>query len=155
MTLQQDFADAKALIAADDLLFLPLIEKFEELKKVLQSNFTMKLKEKKWYGKTTWKVEPVLNVDIENKISHSTGKYLFIRINGASYVMGIGQIGELKDRLYFCEGDFSSRSKSKTVVWVFSNNFGFTTDYCLENNLTTVQLFSRLIKNYRQYLVGN
>jgi len=153
MTLQQDFANAKALNSADELLFLPLIEKFEELKKVIESNFLMKQRESKWYGKTTWVVKPALNVEIENKIDHSTGKYLFITINGRGYVMGLGQLGELKDRVYFCTGNFSSNSTNKTIVHI-TNTMYNTIDYCLENHLTTVQLFSYLIKEYKNYLVN-
>lgn len=155
MTLQQEFATAKALHSADELLYLPLIEKFEELKKVLRGNFIMKQKDRKWYGKTTWEVKPAIMVDIVEKVNHSTGKYLFIRINGCGYVMGIGQLGELKDRLYFCEGSSLMTSHGKTIVHITSHMFGWTTDYCLENNLTTVQLFSHLIKKYNDYLVRN
>ena len=150
--INQEFKDALALHRADELLFLPLIEKFEELKKVLESNFLMKRKEKKWYGKSNWVVQSALNVEIETRINHSTGKYLFIRINGTGYVMGIGQLGELKDRLFFCEGSISKRGE--TIVYITRHMFG-TTDYYLENHLTTVQLFSHLIKKYNQYLVGN
>lgn len=154
MTLQQDFADAKALHAADELLFLPLLEKFDELKKVLQSNFLMKQKERNWYGKSNWIVKPAINLEIENKIDHSTGKYLFIRINGYGYVMGIGQLGELKDRLYFCVADYNFNTKDKTIVYINNTLFGGT-DYCLESHITSVQLFSHLIKKYNCYLVRN
>lgn len=151
MTLHQDFADAKALIAADEILFQPLIEKFEELKKVLTSNFLMKHKEHKWYGKTVWVVTSPINIEIADKIDHITGKYLFIRINGYSYVMGIGQRGELYDRLYFCKGSYPADTKDKTVVYKSYHVFG-NTDYYLENNITCVQLFADMIKKYKNYL---
>lgn len=150
MTLQEEFATAKALHSADELLFLPLIEKFEELKKVLRGNFLMKCKETKWYGKVNWVAKPVISVEIEEKICHRTGQYLFIRINRRGYVIGIGQFGDLKDRLFFCEGGL--HIKGETCVHVVHGMIN-SIEYCLENHITAVQLFSRLIKEYKKFLV--
>lgn len=149
--INQAFKDAINLHNENEKGFLPLIEHFEELKKVLQSNFLMRQKKSTWYGKTNWVVKPTLNLEIEDKITHSTGKYLFIRINGKGYVMGIGEIGELKDELYFCYGSMITR-KNDVIVHITSSMFG-TTDYALENKITLVQLFSFLIKEYNNYLV--
>jgi hypothetical protein len=152
MTIAQEFSLALVEDRAEQDSFKPLIAKFEELKEVLQSNFKIKQKHSKWYGKVTYEIKPVLNVEIENKIAHSSGKYLFIRINGCGYVMGLGEIGELKDRLYFIEGSYT-HNHDKQVVYITSHMFG-TTDYCLEDKITNVQLFVNLIKKYRNYLVG-
>jgi hypothetical protein len=151
MTIAQEFSLALIEDRAEQDSFKPLIAKFEELKEVLQSNFKMKRKNSKWYGKTTYTVVPTLNLEIEDKITHSSGKYLFIRISGHGFVMGLGEIGELKDRLYFIEGSFINR-KDTEVVYITTNMFG-TTDFYLENKITNVQLFSILIKKYRDYLV--
>lgn len=154
-SLQQNFSDAKALHSADELLFLTLIEKFEELKKILESNFLQKHKTTKWYGKSEWVVTPAIKVELEDKISHNTGKYIFIKINSVGYVMGIGQFGELKDKIYFCEGFLSSSNKTnKTNVYITDHMFG-SNYYFLENHITCVQLFSYLIKKFNYYLIKN
>ena len=153
MTIAQEFSLALVAERAEEDSFKPLIAKFEELKEVLQSNFKIKHKHRKWYGKVTYEIKPVLNLEIENKITHSSGKYLFIRINGKGYVIGLGEIGELKDRLYFIEGKIIMTSQGKQIVHTTSHMFG-TTDYCLEDKITNVQLFVDLIKTYRNYLVG-
>jgi hypothetical protein len=133
MTIAQEFSLALVEDRAEQDSFKPLIAKFEELKEVLQSNFKMKRKHRKWYGAVTWEVLSAINLELVEKISHSSGKYLFIRINGKGYVMGLGEIGELKDRLYFIEGKIIMTSQDK---------------------ITNVQLFVDLIKTYRNYLVG-
>jgi hypothetical protein len=152
MTIAQEFSLALVEDRAEQDSFKPLIAKFEELKEVLQSNFKMKRKHRKWYGAVTWEVLSAINLELVEKISHSSGKYLFIRINGKGYVMGLGEIGELKDRLYFIEGSYT-HNHNKQIVHITSHMFG-TTDYCLENKITNVQLFVDLIKTYRNYLVG-
>ena len=65
--------------------------------------------------------------------------------------MGIGEIGELKGRLYFINGNSFGCRNDKTVVYITSGMFGIS-DYCLEDKITNVQLFSSLIKNYKQYI---
>ena len=152
MTIAQEFSLALTNYRAEEDSFKPLLEKFEELKEIIQSNFKMKQKHYKWYGAVTWEVLPAINVSIEDKIAHSSGKYLFIRINNNGYVMGLGEIGDLKDRLYFIEGRNINKSKDKQVVYITSHMFG-TCDFCLEDKITNVQLFSYLIKIYKQYLI--
>ena len=153
MTIAQEFGTALTDYKAEEDSFKPLLEKFEELKQVLQSNFKMVVESRKWYGKVKYSLNNVINIDIDYKIIHSSGKYLFIRINGRGYVMGLGEIGELKDKLYFIEASaHSSRSKEKTVVYITNQMFG-TYDYCLEDKITNVQLFVMLIKTYKNYLV--
>ena len=151
MTISQDFKDALAINKAEDESFFPLIEKFEELKTVLDSNFEVKQKNRNWYGKVTKTTKPLLSLSLEDVITHKTGKYLYIRINGCGYVMGLGEIGELKDKLYFIGTQYYSNSKDKTTVYI-TNGFTFTQDYSLEDKITCVQLFSKLIKDYKQYL---
>jgi hypothetical protein len=156
LTIAQEFSLALVEDRAEQDSFKPLIAKFEELKEVLQSNFKMRRKVSKWYGKTTYTVDPAINLEIEDKITHSSGKYLFITINGCGCVMGLGEIGELKDRLYFIEQPYfpGSNMKNNTCVYIRSGLFG-TYDYCLENKITNVQLFSGLIKKYKQFLLEN
>ena len=105
-----------------------------------------------WYWFSKKFTRPTISVEIKERISHSSGKYLAITINGYNYVMGLGEIGELKDRLYFIEGSSCLRSKDKTIIHCQYNMFN-TYDYCLENKITNVQLFSLLIKEYKEYLV--
>lgn len=151
LTIAQEFSLALVAERAEEDSFKPIIEKFEELKKVLQSNFKITIKERKWYGLSKKVTKPVLSMEIKDKITKNNGdKYLFIRIDGCGYVMGLGKIGELKDRLYFIEG-VPFCTKDKTVVYVTNWMFG-TTDYCLENKITNVQLFSELIKRYKKFL---
>jgi hypothetical protein len=150
--INQEFKDAINLYNDNDKRFQPLIEKFEELKKVLESNFVVKYKKIRWYGKSELVTRPALTVQIETKIDHSTGKYLFIRINGLGYVMGIGEYGDLKDRLYFCIGNSFPPSKKRTFVHMTCDIF-HSTEYYLEHKITLVQLFSSLIKSYKEHLV--
>lgn len=153
MSLQQEFADAKALHSADELLFLPLIEKFEELKTILQSNFQVKTTSRKWTGFSTCTKGPAILINIDEKVSHETGKYLLIRINGFGYLMGIEQVGEIKDKLFFCDRRrFASEIKNKTLLYSQSGTC-FDSHYCLEDKLTCVQFFSDMIKKYKQFLV--
>lgn len=154
MTIAQEFKEALSINQAEEDSFKILIGKFEELKEVLQSNFKITRKEGPWYWTKKNVTKPVINIDIEDKVTHSSGKYLFIRINGGGYVMGLGEIGELKDRLYFIEGRYIHSSKNKQVVYVTSHMFG-SCDFCLEDKITNVQLFSDLIKKYKQYLITN
>ena len=154
MTIAQEFNEALAINKAEEASFTVLINKFDDLKEVLQSNFKITSTSRKWYGKKVSKTRPVIQMDIEDKITHSSGKYLYIRIGGCGYVMGLGEIGELKDRLYFIEGRYIHGSKGKQVVYVTSHMFG-TCDFCLEDKITNVQLFSEIIKKYKQYLITN
>jgi hypothetical protein len=150
MTISQEFSQALVADRAEQESYKPLIEKFEELKEVLQSNFKMKRKHRKWYGSVTWEVLPAIEVELENKFTHNSSKYLFIRINGHGYVMGLGEIGELKDRLYFNRGTMVTGKKQ--VIYAKSHMFG-ESEYSLEDKITNVQLFSNLIKEYRTYLL--
>jgi hypothetical protein len=154
MTIAQEFTEAIQADRAEEDSFKPLLEKFAELKEVLQSNFKRKETKRTWYGKVKNTINNVISIDIDDKIVHSSGKYLYIRINGGGYVMGLGEVGELKDKLYFIESSMfiSSRSKDKTVVYITSGMFGVY-DHCLEDKITNVQLFAHLIKRYKIFLV--
>jgi lipopolysaccharide biosynthesis regulator YciM len=152
-TIAQEFSVALVNDRAEQETYKPLLEKFEELKQVLQSNFEYRETKRKWYGRKVISKRPLVNMEVEDKFTHITGRYLFISIMGRRYVMGIGEYGDLKGRLYFCDGNiFRSQSKDKTIVRVDCGMFS-TTDYCLEDKITCVQLFAKMIKEYRQYLV--
>lgn len=151
--MNQEFKEALSVHKSDELRFTKLIDKVEELKTVLQSNFRIKVNKRKWYGKCYIEYMPVLNVSIDEKINHSTGNYLYINIDGNRHVMGIGEIGDLKDKLYFCEGRYTA-PRDSTIVFVCSSHVMFNTiNYCLEDKITLVQLFSKLIKQYKHFLV--
>lgn len=150
--INQEFQNAVTLYKENEQSFLPLIEKFNEIKDVIRNNFSIETKERNWYGKATFVARPALMVDIKDKFIYDTGRFLVIEIHGMSYVMGIGEYGELKDKLYFCESSLAT--KKKTVIYARSHMFG-TDYYCLENKITLVQLFSQLIKKYKHLLIKN
>ena len=152
MTISQEFKEALIINKAEADSFKPLLDKFEELKEILQSNFKITTKEGPWCWFKKYVTKPVIYMNIEDKITHRSGKYLFIKIGGTGCVMGLGEVGELKDRLYFIEGRYTSKSRDKQIVYVTNHMFG-TLDYCLEDKITNVQLFSDLIKRYNDYLI--
>jgi len=151
LSIAQEFSLALVEDRAEEDSYKPLIEKFEELKKILQSNFKITDTSRKWYGKKVTETKPVHDVKIEDKIAHSSGKYLYISINRFRYVMGLGEIGELKDRLYFIAPISNLDSKGKTVVYLTNQMFG-TYFHCLEDKITNVQMFVEMLKSYKQYL---
>lgn len=154
MTITQEFTKALEQDRAERDSFKPLIEKFEELKKVLQLYFKMTKTTRKWYGKRVTEILPVLNVSIAHKLTYRNTPYLFIDINGHDYIMGIGEMGDLKDRLYFISGTtYLNNKKDSTVVHITSHMFG-SMYYLLENKITNVQLFCKLINDYRDYLIA-
>jgi hypothetical protein len=115
----------------------------------------MKRKHRKWYGVVYWEVLSTMNLELEEKFIHNNTKYLYIRINGVGYVMGLGEVGDLKDKLYFLPRSayLNNKHVQETVVYTTHQMFG-AYYHILEHKQTTVQLFSHFIRTYRDYLVG-
>jgi hypothetical protein len=152
ITFIEEFEQAIKNLKSDEDAFILLIQKFEELKQVLESNFRVIKDVRKWYGKKVHIDGTIINMSIEEKINHKSGKYLFISINGYRYVMGIGEIGDLKDKVYFLESSMSHGNKTIINCGCGGGVYGLNY-WCLEDKLTCVQLFSMLIKRYKKFLV--
>lgn len=151
MNLQQEFAKAKELCDIDESEYTPLLEKFEELKTVIESNFRHKEEQRRSFRRTKIVDVPALTVNLIDKIYYENEKYLFVRIGGVGYVMGLGKIGDLKDRVYFYHGATTKKHKSNLIHIEIIGCL--SRDYYTENVLTCVQLFSHLIKYNKKYLV--
>lgn len=152
-SLAQEFSLALIDNRDEEASYAPLLAKFEELKEVLQQNFIEERAVPTWNGFKKKVKTPFFNINLEDKFMFKGCKYLYIDINRARYVMAIGEIGELKDRVFIIEDSYFKPSKSKTCV--YSARIGSFRDanFYLEDKITCVQLFSQFIKNYKQYLV--
>jgi len=152
-SLAQEFSLALTEARATEASYAPLLEKFEELKEVLQSNFIEERLVSTWIVSKKKVKTPIFNINLEDKFMFKGCRYLYIDINRARYVMALGEIGELKDRVFIIEDSYFKPSKCKTCV--YSTRIGNFRDvnFYLEDKITCVQLFSQFIKNYKPYLV--
>lgn len=152
LTIDQEFKLALHQHNAEQDSFKPLLEKLEELKQVVESNFMRVDVTRKWYGKVVRTKRPGLTTKIESKFIFQNVRYIQFNMGIYRYVVGIGEIGDLKDRLYFIPGKSFINDSNKTSVLDAPNIFGVTRFY-LEDKITCVQMFSKLIHDYKEWLV--
>jgi hypothetical protein len=156
MTLQSDFQDSIDIQKEIDKSFDPLVEKFNELKDILDANFSKMENSGILFWKNKKKI-PALFVKIKDKICVDGQSYLEIHIAHYRFLMSIGSYGELKDKVYFIEptcgiyGHFGKliHNSHECYEWAVSTRYFYE-----RRTKTTVQLFSYLIKEYKEYLNG-
>ena len=108
---------------------------------------------RKWYGKGVHTRQPVFSIEIGHKFIFQNVRYIQFNMGIYRYVVGIGEIGDLKDKLYFIPGkSFFINESDKTSVLDLANMYGVTRFY-LEDKITCVQMFSKLIHDYKEWLV--
>lgn len=152
--------------------FTPIINEFNSIKAVLQENFlvynkvikkrktkissnwfwgTEKDKEEIWEEKES---EPkIKDIKVKDKIVVDNHPYIVVEIDKYEFVMSIGKLGELKDKVFILSPIFHTidNGDEKPILTGWS---GCAYYFYLSNKITIVQLFTTFIKRYRNYLKG-
>lgn len=150
----KSFNEALIINRKEEESYVPLLEKFKELKDTLEENFKVQVKtEKKLFRKPVYGIKPKLEIELAEKLLINNQPYLFIRINNRSYLMSIGEIGDLKGKVYFLYSTPGNNKDMQSMYKYFYGFYEYEYNFYENNLLTLVQLFSYLIKEYKRYLV--
>jgi hypothetical protein len=124
--------------------FNPLKEKFKEFKEVLDSKF---IKKGIWWKKDS----SAISCNMVDILKYEEHNYLIIEIGNRYFLMSIGECGDFKDKVYFIDSSLIPQGK---VIYELPIVRYYTKYYNEKNTLSLVQMFSLLIKEYKEYLHG-